>query len=146
MNTTDSLKRWFGLKPARARTPSLGKRELAVLEVLWQDGAQQAQQVLDQLPEDITLSTVQSTLERLHRKALLQRHKAGRAYVYQAVISRADIISSLLHDMTAEISAGDMEPVVSGFIDYLADASPEVRSRLSRALEAPETDGEEHDA
>lgn len=135
MKHTDSLKRWLGLGPARPRTPALGQRELAVLEVLWAQGTQSAQQTQQQLGRDISLSTVQSTLERLHRKGLLSRNKQGRAFVYRAAISKTDIITNLLHDIAADLSAGDMAPMVSGFMDYLADTAPDVGDRLSKALQ-----------
>ena len=54
--------------------PILGELELDVMESLWQLDQQTAQQVLDTLQSrGITLSTVQSTLERLVRKQLLKR-------------------------------------------------------------------------
>lgn len=125
---------WLNIKRPRSRTPSLGTRELAVLELLWQERSLSAQQLLDRLvtSEDIGLSTVQSTLERLHRKKLLQRIKKARAYYYQAEVSRDEIVSSLLHDITVEIAGGDLAPVVSGFIHYLegqdADACNTMRT------------------
>ncbi|MFV0476716.1 MAG: BlaI/MecI/CopY family transcriptional regulator [Parahaliea sp.] len=136
------LKNWFGARRSRAKTPVLGERELAVLDVLWQEGEQTAQQILQHMQNwNISLSTVQSTLERLHRKGLLVRTKAVRAYHYQAHISRSEIISSLLHDMTQEIAGGDMAPVVSGFIDYLG-SEPTVASELSRLIDkAADRDG-----
>ncbi|MEE3210373.1 MAG: BlaI/MecI/CopY family transcriptional regulator, partial [Pseudomonadota bacterium] len=54
----------------RSRTPSLGQRELNALDVVWAKGQCSAQDVLDELDDDVSLSTVQSTLERLHRKTL----------------------------------------------------------------------------
>ena len=112
MTRAADLTRWLKLPGVRSRTPSLGKRELAILEVLWQQGSLSAQQVHSFLLEDITLSTVQSTLERLHRKDLLQRHKESRAFFYTAVMHKTDLISNLLHDIAADLSAGDMAPIV----------------------------------
>lgn len=117
-------------------TPSLGHRELAILEILWQCGEQSAQQVLDHLQlEGIGLSTVQSTLERLHRKQLVIREKQSRAYIYSAQVSRHSIISSLLHDITAEIAGGDMAPMVSGFMEYLDIEAPAIKSALTAMLD-----------
>ena len=134
MTRAADLTRWLKLPSVRPRTPSLGKRELAILEVLWQQGSLSAQQVHSFLLEDITLSTVQSTLERLHRKDLLQRHKESRAFFYTAVMHKTDLISNLLHDIAADLSAGDMAPMVSGFMDYLADVAPAMGNRLHQAL------------
>lgn len=118
---------WLGIKPRAARAPALGRRELAVLDILWQHGELAAQDVLLHMPTtSIGLSTVQTTLERLCRKQLLVRCKSGRAYRYRAAISKADVISKLLHDIAAEIAGGDTTVMVSGFMDYMADAEPDL--------------------
>ena len=78
---TASLKRWLGFYRRHSRTPNLGEREMAIMEVLWHAGPQSAQSIQQTLDDPISLSTVQSTLERLHRKQLLERQKNGRAYV-----------------------------------------------------------------
>lgn len=118
---------WLGIKPRPARAPALGRRELAVLDILWQHGELAAQEVLMHLPTtSIGLSTVQTTLERLCRKQLLIRCKSGRAYRYRAAISKADVVSKLLHDIAAEIAGGDTTVMVSGFMDYMAGAAPDL--------------------
>lgn len=117
------------------RLPDLGERELSVLEVLWQGGEATAQSVLGQMPGgDLSLSTVQSTLERLHRKDLLERTKQGRAYRYRAALDRAQLISALLRDMANDVAAGDLAPMLSGFLDYVSAEAPELVAELSKAL------------
>ncbi|MEM1411005.1 MAG: BlaI/MecI/CopY family transcriptional regulator [Pseudomonadota bacterium] len=117
------------------RVPDLGEREMDVLEVLWTDGECSAQQVLEALPgQAISLSTVQSTLERLHRKALLAREKAGRAYRYRTLLSRTQLIGNLLRDLAEDIAGGDVAPMLSGFLDYVAAEVPELGPGVSRAL------------
>ena len=127
MKKNADLRRWLGIGKKRNRTPELGQRELALMEILWREGPRSARQVQAQLTEDISLSTVQSTLERLHRKALLQRDKSGRAFIYTAAISKSHIISNLLHDIADDLGGGDMNVMVSGFIDCLAEAGPSAR-------------------
>lgn len=55
--------------------PQLGELELALLQALWANPEQSALQLQQALPrpQQCSLSTVQSTLERLHRKLLLRR-------------------------------------------------------------------------
>lgn len=121
------------------RLPDLGKRELLVLEVLWANDDCTAQYIQSQMPDEgISLSTVQSTLERLHRKRLVQREKIGRAFCYRAGIERSQLISALLHDMTQQVAAGDLAPVISGFLDFVASEAPELASHLSESLRAPD--------
>lgn len=124
---------WFGVRPVAPRTPALGSRELAVLDVLWRQGELAAQDVRAGLTSaDIGLSTVQTTLERLHRKGLLTRTKRGRAYRYAAAVSKSTIISNLLRDIAADIAGGDTTVMVSGFMDYMAG---------ERTADEPEQEG-----
>lgn len=119
----------------RSRLPELGERELLVMEVLWQSKECTAQSIKAQMPDhDISLSTVQSTLERLHRKRLVHRVKQGRAYFYGAEINRSQLISALLHDMMQQVAAGDLAPVISGFLDFVSSESPELADHLSQSL------------
>ncbi|WP_157976678.1 BlaI/MecI/CopY family transcriptional regulator [Parahaliea mediterranea] len=121
---------WLAGRPRNSRTPALGERELAVMHALWQAESHasapeaamlSAQQVLERMAgEPLALSTIQSTLERLCRKALVARQKQARAYLYRPLLARQDLISSMLHDISQDIAGGDVAPMVSGFMDYLS--------------------------
>jgi len=119
----------------RARTPSLGQRELNALDVVWARGECSAQDVLDELDDDVSLSTVQSTLERLYRKKLLLRTKSGRAFLYQAEVTRSKLISSLIHDISDDFGAEDGTALLVGFVDFLAATDPDLYQRVQGALE-----------
>jgi predicted transcriptional regulator len=112
----------LGLDRRRARSPELGVRELAIMECLWRRPDQSAQEILADLEDcNVGLSTVQSTLERLHRKDLVSREKSTRAFYYRALRSRQDIINALLQDITRDIAGGDRQAVISSFVSYLAE-------------------------
>ncbi|MEE4173708.1 MAG: BlaI/MecI/CopY family transcriptional regulator [Xanthomonadales bacterium] len=129
-----SLTSWLGAVPSR-RVPDLGEREMNVLEVLWSLGELSAQDVREALSgQSVSLSTVQSTLERLHRKALLEREKIGRAYRYRPLLTRTQLIGGLLRDLAEDVAGGDVAPMLSGFLDYVAAEAPELGPGVSRAL------------
>ena len=124
-----SIQHWF--TATRQRTPALGDRELAVLNVLWHSAPQSAQQVLDAMPDQkLSLSTIQSTLERLHRKNVLSRRKQARSFLYEPLMDRQALISSLLRDIVEDIAGGDLAPMVSGFMDVLADDQSQMAAFL----------------
>lgn len=126
----------LGLARRRTRSPALGARELAVMDLLWQRNRQSAQEILASMgSEEIGLSTVQSTLERLHRKGLVVREKRARAFIYAAAWSRQDIISSLLHDITREVAGGDINPVISGFVSFLGNDEQHTATTINRLLD-----------
>lgn len=117
------------------RLPDLGERELAVLEVIWAYGEQSAQSVQEHMRANpISLSTIQSTLERLFRKELLKRSKVGRAYVYQPCVSRSQLIGGLIRDLAQDLAGGELAPMVSGFLEYVSTEDPELGPRISQAL------------
>ncbi len=112
------------------QAPVLGGRELAVLQVLWVEGEVSAQEVLENMPgSKISLSTVQSTLERLYRKQLLKRSKIGRAYCYKARYSQSEIIGQLMTDIAWQVGGGETAAMISGFADYLAAESQDEKLR-----------------
>jgi predicted transcriptional regulator len=116
----------------RGRAPEIGALELHVLKILWAAAeAMDARAVLAELAErPISLSTVQATLERLHRKGLLSRTKVGRAYYYAATVSRERLIGSLIRDVALRFAEGKLEPVISGFVEFLGEADPELLDRV----------------
>lgn len=123
MKDLDKIKsRWFQKRPVKKQMPQLGARELEAMKILWRNGQLSSQQVLQQLgSSSISLSTMQSTLERLHRKELVARSKSGRLYLYTAAMGQSDMIRNLLQDMSMQISDGDMAPMISGFMGFLSD-------------------------
>jgi predicted transcriptional regulator len=119
--------------------PALGPRELEALEYLWQQGTLTALQLRKQAGLDqVSLNTIQSTLERLHRKGLVGRERQGRAYHYRATLTRADIVRRTLHDLTRDVARGDLAPVISGFAEFMADGDPDIEAKLVRLFEAAE--------
>ena len=111
--------------------PMLGTLEIAVLQHLWATpGDLDARELHEALAErQITLSTVQATVERLHRKGLVGRSKLGRAYRYRAAVTRGGLIGALIRDLSRQLAAGELDPVVSGFME-LVDSNPELLDKL----------------
>lgn len=133
------------------RMPSLGSRELDVLEVLWQTESDSlsALDVLNKLPQKthasthcISINTVQSTLERLVKKRLLKRAKNGRAFYYHAIVLKQELIGGLISDIAKDMTQGDMEIMMSGFMDFVSHEDPELSDKLSRALQNVENAGD----
>lgn len=124
--------------PTHRRAPELGTLELQVLHKLWSAGtavdARSLREVL--VGRRLSLSTVQATLERLHRKGLLTRTKISRAYFYSAAVSRESVIGALIRDVTDRLADGALEPVISGFVDFVYDKDPglldQVEARVAK--------------
>ncbi len=121
------------LLPRKRSSPLLGTRELELMKILWQGDTLSARQLQRRLSDrSLSLSTLQSTLERLYRKRLLCRQKQGRFYTYRAAISRSQMISSLLSDIADNVGDGDLGSMVSGFVSFIDSEAPGSLSERAR--------------
>lgn len=121
--------------------PRLGGLELKVMEIAWRGTATTVREFVDACDNhDMATSTMQTTLERLHKKGLLSRAKHGRAYAYTAALAREDLITLALRDLSQDVATGRMEPLVAGFLGLVRHLDPEakrtLRHNVLRELEA----------
>lgn len=119
--------------------PLLGPRELEVLDRLWRHGSLSALELHERTgTAAVSLNTIQSTVERLRAKGLVERRKEGRAYRYAATLTRADVVRKVLKDLTRDVGGGDLVPIISGFVGLFAGGDPAVESEIIRLLDATE--------
>jgi predicted transcriptional regulator len=129
---------------SRARSPEvelarLGPLERKVLESLW--NRRDAASVRDLQPgfPDIAYTTLMTTLDRLHRKGLLERTKLGRAFFYRPRLSRPEFQSARAADAIASALAGDrtaVEPLLSFFVQAVGDRDRELLEALEALVRA----------
>ena len=116
--------------------PYLGELELAVLEELWNQGPLDAKAThrIIGARRGIGLNTIQSTLERLFRKQLLQREKVSHAYVYTAAVQRETLMEKLIEDVVETFSSGRSEPMLTAFVDLAARVDEKNLIRLEQLI------------
>ncbi|KKO12848.1 BlaI/MecI/CopY family transcriptional regulator [Pseudohongiella sp.] len=128
---------------------NLGELELRVLEALWQRPHLDARQIHEalcaQTPPRRTpgLNTIQSTLERLFRKAYVDRIKQGHAFTYHASVSRGNLLGRMLGDVIKLLHDGRMETILSSFVQVasdLDDASLDELEALIRLRKSQQSD------
>jgi predicted transcriptional regulator len=119
------------------RTPPLGRLERDMLELIWRDGESTASALCSMLAarRTITLSTVQTTLERLTRKRLLARTKNGRGYRYRAIISRDDLLARMMADLADALSPAGSGVPLAALLDFTAEVDAATLDRLERWIE-----------
>lgn len=121
---------------------NLGELELRVLEVLWQRPHLDARQVREALIRAASqsrapsLSTVQSTLERLFRKTHIDRIKQGHAYTYHASVSRGSLLGRMLGDVIQLLHDGRMETILSSFVQAAANLDESSLDELEQLIRA----------
>ncbi len=97
----------------------LGALETSVLNHLWQERDLAAKEVHERLSRerDITLSTVQSTIERLCKKGLVDRTKVSHAFRYRPLVEREAVLQRFVGAMVDQLSQGWSGPALSNFLD-----------------------------
>ena len=149
MRYTPRMSRWVSGTDGGAAVPGvLGPLEWRVLESLWVRPAPAS--VRDLTPDfpEIAYTTLMTTLDRLHRKGVLQRMKQGRAFFYQPRLTRPEFESAragaalrvALHGGGATLS-----PLLSTFVDavgnrdraMLDELAALVNSRLAELKDKP---------
>lgn len=82
----------------------------------------------------ISPNTIQSTLERLYRKGLLQRTKVSHAYEYVPAVSRAELIGRVVESTVRRVGGNDPTVVLSAFVDLAARVGDEQLEQLQALI------------
>lgn len=105
---------------------TFGTLEREVLDVVWTRGDLAVRDVQSQLARPIAYTTVMTTLDRLYKKGVLDRRRAGRAFRYSAALTReqlrASIAGSVLAGLLRSRDAASA-PILSNLIDSVGDAA-----------------------
>ena len=111
---------------AAARDPvqtALGTLERDVMDVLWLCGDLAVRDVQSRLGRPIAYTTVMTTLDRLFKKGLLERRQSGRAFLYSAALTRAQLqaqIAARVLDGILRAPDGEAMPVLSNLVDSVS--------------------------
>ncbi len=114
----------------------LGDLEITVLNQLWQHGELDAKQMLQcvQHERGITLSTVQSTIERLCKKDLVARTKVSHAFRYRPALPREQLVGQLIVGVMAKMGHAHAAPALSSFLDMAEQIDDDALSELEKMI------------
>jgi predicted transcriptional regulator len=113
---------------------SLGPLEIQVMEVVWHRGESSVRDVVEKLDTRLAYTTVMTTLDRLFKKGLLNRHKSERAFVYSARLSNHEWERQRAGDLVAGFLAGP-QPSRELLLSSLVDAVGHYDAMLLDELE-----------
>jgi predicted transcriptional regulator len=102
--------------------PLLGELETTVLEYMWDQGEVDVKDVHRDIGarRGITVSTIQSTLERLHRKGLARRERVSHAYRYEPALSREEFRARAVAVAAGDLKGAAARGVLAAFVDLAA--------------------------
>lgn len=111
-----------------------GALELRVLEALWRRGEASVRDLHDDFPS-AAYTTLMTTMDRLHRKGVLERSKDGRAFVYRPAYTREELESGIVARAIAPLlGQGRTEPILSCFLDELSRHDATILDDLERLV------------
>jgi predicted transcriptional regulator len=120
----------------KTKVPILGDLEAEVMGILWETAPMSVKDVALRLERTRAYNTVQTTLDRLHRKRLLRRDKQSHAFMYEPLMSNADYHREILSSVVADLLPQSREPVLATFVELAADADMENLERLEKLIQA----------
>lgn len=121
-------------------TGALGRRERQIVEIIYRRGRATAAQVLADLPDSPTYSSVRGMLRHLEGKGYLRHEQDGLRYVYVPTSPKKDVRASALSHVVRTFFDGSLPSAVATLLES-RPLTQEEYERLSRLLdEAPRED------
>ena len=107
--------------------------ELQIMQVLWDAGPGPVSVVQERLGGDLAYTTVQTMLNVLLRKKKVRRTQVGRAFTYEAAVTRDRASGAALKDLVSRMFGGSGEALLMALIDT-NQITPEQVARASRLV------------
>jgi predicted transcriptional regulator len=123
----------------RNETPKLTDAELEIMHVVWELDDATVREVHERLNQRRALAytTVMTMMNILEEKGHLTRHKQGRAYRYEPVRPKSQVISGMVDDFVGKVFEGSARPLVLGLVKErkLSEGDLEEIARMIRESE-----------
>lgn len=116
--------------------PALGILERAVLDHLWANGDADVLGVHRAIgtKREISVNTVGSTLERLHRKRMVSRWKLSHAYRYKARVAKNEFLARQAVQSIGGIGTLKNPEFLASFVDLASGADDATLDALATLI------------
>ena len=111
----------------------LSRRERQIMDVIYRRGRATSAEVLEDLPDPPSYSSVRSALRLLEEKGNLRHEIDGQRYVYLPTVPREKAQRTALGHLVRTFFNGSAEQVVNTLVED-SRLSPEELDRLARLL------------
>lgn len=111
----------------------LGPLGAAVMRVLWSTGEAPLSTVVERLGEGgrrPAYTTVTTILSRLRERGIVERSRQGRAAMYRAVVSEAELVDATSEQAVDKVIARFGDAALRHFATRLGDIDPALRREL----------------
>jgi predicted transcriptional regulator len=126
--------RW--LKSSLGGGHSIGPLETQLLRALWQRGDATVRELMEDTSNQWAYTTVMTTLDRLHKKGLLDRVLDGRAFRYRPKHTEEEYHRKTLAGHLEKLlsSAPDSAAPLSFFVDTVTQHDAKLLDELERVV------------
>jgi len=103
----------------RKRIPKIAESEWRVMQVLWENGSQTANDVVNALSGEVKWKprTIKTLISRLVKKGAVKVTEEGYRYRYSAAVSESECVHSETRSFVRRVYHGAMKPALAAFIE-----------------------------
>ena len=105
---------------------TMGELEAVIMDVVWNaEEPLTVRLVLEQIKRQppLAYTTVQTVMDNLHRKGVLQRRREGRAFSYWPTKQRAEYMADVMNEVLTD--SGDRSTTLLRFVGHMSDSERE---------------------
>ena len=116
---------------------ALGNLEREIMEEIWRRGETSVREIHAAFNERAAYTTLMTTLDRLHKKGLLERRKDGRAFLYAPRITHEEFTHSIAKDIIDGLlgkTDGETKPILACIVDAVGERDSEMLDILEKLL------------
>lgn len=119
--------------------PELGPLEREVMEIIWRWRKREVsvRDIYLAFKERLAYTTLMTTLDRLHKKGLLERRKDGRAFRYSPRLSPQEFERSVAREVIDTLLGGGaqgVEPVLACIVEAVSERDRALLDDLDRLI------------
>ena len=116
--------------------------ELAIMHVLWEQGASTVQEVQEKLQGEPAYTTVQTILNVMAKKGRVARKLQGRAFVYRPALEREKAMGSAVQDLVERMFGGRVEALLMNLVKT-EKVNAKTLARMKKIIEKGSEEGSE---
>src|SRR5262245_16486674 len=109
---------------------TLANAELAVMDLLWQNGRMTARDLRQHLYSDASKAqhgTVQGLLQRLEEKGFVERDKDLAIHFFSPLVSREAYAGAQLEELADKLTSGSIAPLITHLVEEKRISRDEIR-------------------
>ena len=121
----------------------LTELQIAILRVLWDRGQATVAEICEGLKPErgLALTTVATLLSRLEKRGVVSHETRARQFVYQTLVTEADVRHSMVRELTEQLFDGNVTALLTHLLSEREISAGDLE-RVKAMLEAARSDKE----